>query len=69
MALYKMQSTFQDQYPAQKRVLEMTFVLLKRLAKEHIGVQDRLCDDLDLLLETNGSPVEQIDTLIEVHKY
>ena len=58
----------QDQYTGQRRVYQLTFTLLKLMARQNKIVQGRLFDRLDVLLSKEGASAELAECLTEVKK-
>lgn len=58
---------FQDQYTGQRRVYQLTFTLLKMMARQNKVVQGRLFDRLDMLLSKEGAGSELAECLTEVN--
>lgn len=57
----------QDQYTGQRRVYQLTFTLLKMMARQNKVVQGRLFDRLDMLLSKEGAGSELAECLTEVN--
>ncbi|XP_076096104.1 inositol 1,4,5-trisphosphate-gated calcium channel ITPR3-like isoform X9 [Mytilus galloprovincialis] len=55
-----------DQYTGQRRVYQLTFTLLKMMARQNKTVQGRLFDRLDMLLSKEGAGTELAECLTEV---